>query len=74
VRVAWEVTPLSVPPTGIGRYILGSLEAMAANVCSAPDDAGRASDYVARGCLHVACFTWAATGEEISQAIEEMVA
>ncbi len=29
MRVAWEVTPLSVPPTGIGRYILGSLEAMA---------------------------------------------
>jgi len=29
VRVAWEVTPLSVPPTGIGRYILGSLNAMA---------------------------------------------
>jgi glycosyltransferase involved in cell wall biosynthesis len=29
VRVAWEVTPLSVPPTGIGRYILGSLDAMA---------------------------------------------
>ena len=29
MRVAWEVTPLSVPPTGIGRYILGSLGAMA---------------------------------------------
>ncbi len=29
MRVAWEVTPLSVPPTGIGRYILGSLDAMA---------------------------------------------
>ena len=29
MRVAWEVTPLSVPPTGIGRYILGSLVAMA---------------------------------------------
>jgi hypothetical protein len=29
VRVAWEVTPLSVTPTGIGRYILGSLDAMA---------------------------------------------
>ena len=29
MRVAWEVTPLSVPPTGIGRYILGSLDEMA---------------------------------------------
>ena len=29
MRVAWEVTPLSVPPTGIGRYIIGSLGAMA---------------------------------------------
>lgn len=29
MRVAWEVTPLSVPPTGIGRYILGSLSAVA---------------------------------------------
>ncbi len=29
MHVAWEVTPLSVPPTGIGRYILGSLDAMA---------------------------------------------
>ena len=29
MRIAWDVTPLSVPPTGIGRYILGSLEAMA---------------------------------------------
>lgn len=29
MRVAWEVTPLSVPPTGIGRYILGTLDALA---------------------------------------------
>ena len=28
-RIAWEVTPLSVPPTGIGRYILGTLAATA---------------------------------------------
>ena len=29
MRLAWEVTPLSVPPTGIGRYILGTLAATA---------------------------------------------
>jgi len=29
VRIAWEVTPLSVPPTGIGRYLLGTLAATA---------------------------------------------
>ncbi len=34
MRVAWEVTPLNVPPTGIGRYILGSLDAMA---CARPN-------------------------------------
>ena len=29
MRIAWEVTPLSVPPTGIGRYLLGTLAATA---------------------------------------------
>jgi glycosyltransferase involved in cell wall biosynthesis len=29
MRIAWDVTPLSVPPTGIGRYIIGSLKGLA---------------------------------------------
>jgi glycosyltransferase involved in cell wall biosynthesis len=29
VRVAWEVTPLTVPATGIGRYLIGAISGVA---------------------------------------------